>query len=136
MLTDLPFEFGKKKIGREITVTYCIGNTLVLNRINSLHFCSKIQYFPLATQLDQTRHLLQDFQQKLLAHKALPSKGWPAFFRKTGHVTIVLLEQHRTVNSEWYTTICLPVVLQEIRKTNRRRRIILHHDNASSHTSA
>lgn len=58
------------------------------------------------------------------------------FFGKTGHVATVPLEQRRTVNSEWYTTICLPVVFQEIRKTNRRRRITLHHDNASSHTSA
>ena len=58
------------------------------------------------------------------------------FFGKTGHVAIVPLEQCRTVNSEWYTTICLPGVFQEIRKTNRRRRIILHHDNASSHISA
>ena len=57
------------------------------------------------------------------------------FFRKTGHVAIVALEQRRTVNSEWYITICLPTVVQEIRKTNRRRRITLHHDNASSHTS-
>ena len=32
------------------------------------------------------------------------------FFGKTGHVAIVPLEQRRTVNSEWYTTICLPVV--------------------------
>ena len=39
-------------------------------------------------------------------------------------------------NSEWYPTICLSVVFQEIRKTNRRRRITLHHGNASSHTSA
>ena len=58
------------------------------------------------------------------------------FFGKTGYVAIVPLEQRRTVNSKWYTTICLPVVFQEIRKTNRRRRITLHHDNASSHTSA
>ena len=43
------------------------------------------------------------------------------FFGKTGHVAIVPLEQRRTVNSESYTTICLPVVFQEIRKTNRRR---------------
>ena len=43
------------------------------------------------------------------------------FFWKTGHVTIVRLEQRRTVNSEWYTTIFLPVVFQEIRKTNRQR---------------
>ena len=58
------------------------------------------------------------------------------FFGKTGHVAIVSLEQCRTVNSELYTKICLPVVFQEIRKTHRRRRITLHHDNASSHTSA
>ena len=55
------------------------------------------------------------------------------FFGKSGHVAIVLVEQR---NSERYTTICLPVVFQEIKKTNRRRRITLHHDNVSSHTSA
>lgn len=58
------------------------------------------------------------------------------FFGKTGHVATVPLEQRRTVNSEWYTTICLPEVFGEIRKANKRRRIIVHHDNASSHTSA
>ena len=58
------------------------------------------------------------------------------FFGKTGHVAIVALEQRTTVNFEWYTTICLPVVFQEIRKTNRRRQHSLDHDNASSHTSA
>lgn len=57
------------------------------------------------------------------------------FFRKTGHVATVPLEERKTVNSEWYTTICLPVVFGEIRKTNKNCRIILHQDNASSHTS-
>lgn len=57
------------------------------------------------------------------------------FFGINGHVATVPLEQRRTVNSEWYTTICLPEVFGEIRKMNRQRRIILHHDNASSHTS-
>lgn len=47
----------------------------------------------------------------------------------------VPLEECRTVNSEWYTTICLPEVFGQIRKTNKRRRIILHQDNASCHTS-
>ena len=56
------------------------------------------------------------------------------FFRKAGHVATVPLMQRRTVNSEWYTTICLTKVYGEIRKTNKRRRIILHQDNASSHT--
>ena len=58
------------------------------------------------------------------------------FFGINGHVATVSLEQRRSVTSEWYTTICLPEVVSEIRKTNRRRRIILHHDNASSHTAA
>ena len=58
------------------------------------------------------------------------------FFEKTGHVAIVPLEQRRTANSEWYTTICLPAVCQEIRKNNRRKRITLHHDNTTSRTSA
>lgn len=44
--------------------------------------------------------------------------------------------KRKTVNSEWYTTICLPEVISEIRKKIPKRRIILHHDNASSHTSA
>ena len=57
------------------------------------------------------------------------------FFRKNLFVVIVPLEQRRTVNSVWYTTICLPVVFLEIRKTNCRRRITLHLDNAGSHTS-
>jgi len=65
------------------------------------------------------------------------------FFGKTGHVATVSLEQHRTVsleqhrtvNFKWYITICLPEVFGEIRKNNKKRKIILHHDNASSYTS-
>ena len=70
--------------------------------------------------------------------KSNESCSWKkhCFSGKTGHVATVPLEQRRTVNSEWYTTIFLPEVFGEIRKTNKRRRIIVHHDNASSHTSA
>ena len=42
------------------------------------------------------------------------------FFGKTGHVATVPLEQSRTVHAEWYNSICLPKVLLEIRKTNKR----------------
>ena len=58
------------------------------------------------------------------------------FIGKTDHVAAVPLEHRRTVNSEWYTTICLPKVFVEIRKTNKKRRIIIYHDNTSCHTSA
>ncbi|GBP35924.1 hypothetical protein EVAR_91475_1 [Eumeta japonica] len=43
-------------------------------------------------------------------------------------------ENCRTVNSDWYTTICLPEVIDELRKNNRKRRIILHLNNSNSHT--
>ncbi|CAH1962937.1 unnamed protein product [Acanthoscelides obtectus] len=39
------------------------------------------------------------------------------------------------VTADWYTTICLPKVITELRKINPERRIILHQDNASSHTA-
>lgn len=58
------------------------------------------------------------------------------FFGINGHVATVPLENSRTVNSEWYTTICLPEVFEKIRKNSPQRRIILHHDNASCHKSA
>ncbi|KAG5347244.1 SETMR methyltransferase, partial [Acromyrmex charruanus] len=48
------------------------------------------------------------------------------FFSYTGHVT---LKDRRTVNIHYYTTICLPEVINKLRRTNRNRRIILHHDN-------
>ena len=74
------------------------------------------------------------FQDKPNLHKAY-KQMIARFFGKT-HGAIVSLAQRRTVNSEWYITIPLPVGFQEIRITNRRRRITLPYDNASSHTSA
>ncbi|GBP04454.1 hypothetical protein EVAR_3844_1 [Eumeta japonica] len=58
-----------------------------------------------------------------------------SFLNKTGHVANFALENYRTVNSDWYTTICLPEVFDELRKNNRKRRTILHHDSVSSHTA-
>ncbi|CAH1985236.1 unnamed protein product [Acanthoscelides obtectus] len=40
-----------------------------------------------------------------------------------------------TVTADWNTTICLSKVITELRKINPERRIILHQDNASSHTA-
>ncbi|GBP04575.1 Mariner Mos1 transposase [Eumeta japonica] len=57
------------------------------------------------------------------------------FLNKTGHLANFALENYRTVNSDRYTTICLPEVIDDLRKNNRKRPIILHHDNASSHTA-
>ncbi|CAH1987046.1 unnamed protein product [Acanthoscelides obtectus] len=45
------------------------------------------------------------------------------------------LNEQRTVTADWYTTIFLPKVITQLRKINPERRIILHQDNASSHTA-
>lgn len=57
------------------------------------------------------------------------------FVGKTGHVETIELEDRRTVTAEWYTTVCLPQVIAQLRKSYSKRRIILHHDNASSHST-
>ncbi|CAH1961298.1 unnamed protein product [Acanthoscelides obtectus] len=54
---------------------------------------------------------------------------------KASHIATIPLNEQRTVTAEWYTTICLPNVITDLRKINPERRIILHQDNASSHTA-
>ncbi|CAH1964947.1 unnamed protein product [Acanthoscelides obtectus] len=44
-------------------------------------------------------------------------------------------KMQRTVTADWYTIICLPKVITELRRINPETRIILHQDNASSHTA-
>jgi histone-lysine N-methyltransferase SETMAR len=72
---------------------------------------------------------------KVTRSRSVAKQMVACFFTKTGHVATVPLEHKKTVNSAWYTTICLPEVFGKLRETNPKRRIILHHDNASSHTS-
>ena len=73
---------------------------------------------------------------KVVRSRSTSKKMIACFFGCTGHVATIPLEDRRSVNAEWYTTICLPTVFDEIRKKNKKRRIILHHDNASSHTAS
>ncbi|GBP03786.1 hypothetical protein EVAR_2501_1 [Eumeta japonica] len=54
---------------------------------------------------------------------------------KTKYVATVALENYYTVNNDWYTTICFPEVIDELRKNIHNLRIILHDDNASSNTA-
>ncbi|CAH1963210.1 unnamed protein product [Acanthoscelides obtectus] len=55
--------------------------------------------------------------------------------KKMQHIATIPLNEQRTVTADWYTTICLPKVITELRKINPGRRIILHQDNASSQTA-
>lgn len=56
------------------------------------------------------------------------------FVPKATHVATVPLRNRITVTAHCYTTICVPEVA-ELRNTNLQRRIIIHQDNSSSHTT-
>ncbi|CAH1970352.1 unnamed protein product [Acanthoscelides obtectus] len=67
----------------------------------------------------------------------LQSAVWmvASFVSKAGHIATIPLNEQRTVTADWYTTICLPKVITELRQINPERRIIPHQDNVSSHTA-
>ncbi|CAH2007674.1 unnamed protein product [Acanthoscelides obtectus] len=67
--------------------------------------------------------------------RSVSKKMVATFVSKAGHIATSPLNEQITVTADWYTTICLPKVITELRKINPERRIILHQDNASSHTA-
>ena len=61
-----------------------------------------------------------------------------SFFRRSGHVATVRLENQRKVTAGWYTGICLPQVIQSLRNSRPKSGVhglTLHQDNASAHTA-
>ncbi|CAH1961450.1 unnamed protein product [Acanthoscelides obtectus] len=72
---------------------------------------------------------------KVIRSRSVSNKMVATFVSKAGHIATIPLNEQRTFTADWYTTICLPKVITELRKINPERRIILHQDNASSHTA-
>ncbi|CAH1990411.1 unnamed protein product [Acanthoscelides obtectus] len=72
---------------------------------------------------------------KVIRSRSVSKKMVATFVSKAGHIASIPLNEQRTVTADWYTTICLPKVITELRKINPERRIILHQANASSHTA-
>ena len=72
---------------------------------------------------------------KLRRSRSVCKKMVASFFRITGHIITVPIEDRRSVNAEWYSTICLPRVLDRMRELRPKSRLIVHHDNASSHSA-
>ncbi|CAH2005524.1 unnamed protein product [Acanthoscelides obtectus] len=72
---------------------------------------------------------------KVIRSRSVSKKLVATFVSKAGHIATIPLNEQRTVTAGWYTTICLPKVITELRKINPERSIILHQDNASSHTA-
>ncbi|CAH2000280.1 unnamed protein product [Acanthoscelides obtectus] len=72
---------------------------------------------------------------KVIRSRSVSKKMVAIFVSKTSHIATISLNEQRTVTTDWYTTICLPKVITGLRKINPERRIILHQDNASSHSA-
>ncbi|CAH1980690.1 unnamed protein product [Acanthoscelides obtectus] len=73
---------------------------------------------------------------KVIRSRSISKKMVATFVSKAGHIATIPLNEQITFTADWYTTICLPkVITGELRKINPERRIILHQDNASSHTA-
>ncbi|CAH1987576.1 unnamed protein product [Acanthoscelides obtectus] len=70
-----------------------------------------------------------------VSSQSVSKKMVATFVSKAGHIATIPLYEQRTVTADWYTTICSPKVITELRKINPERRIVLHQDNASSHTA-
>ncbi|CAH1962309.1 unnamed protein product [Acanthoscelides obtectus] len=72
---------------------------------------------------------------KVIRSRSVSKKMVATFVSKAGHIATIPLNEQRTITADWYTTICLPKVITDLLKINPQRRIILHQDNASSHTA-
>ncbi|CAH1980429.1 unnamed protein product [Acanthoscelides obtectus] len=71
---------------------------------------------------------------KVIRSRSVSKKVVATFVSKAGHIATIPLNEQRTITADWYTTICLPKVITELRKVNPER-IILRQDNASTHTA-
>ncbi|CAH1999367.1 unnamed protein product [Acanthoscelides obtectus] len=72
---------------------------------------------------------------KIIRSRSVSNKMVATFVSKAGHIATIPFNEQRAVTADWYTTICLPKVITELRKINPERRITLHQDNASSHAA-
>ena len=74
--------------------------------------------------------------QKVRKSQYSKKQMYAIFFDPKGIRAVVALESGKTVSSEWYTTSCLPELIQNVHKMRPEdgtRGLLLHHDNASSH---
>ena len=77
--------------------------------------------------------------QKCIRSRSIGRQMVASFFCAVGHVATVPLETQRTVNAEWYCTVCIPQVLENWSRRRPKtgtRGLLWHHDNASAHTAA
>lgn len=76
---------------------------------------------------------------KVVRGRSVSKKMIAAFFRRSGPVAVIPLEDRRTVTSQWYTEVCLPQAFEQLDEERPKcgtRGIFFHQDNAPAHTAA
>jgi histone-lysine N-methyltransferase SETMAR len=93
-----------------------------------------VHYFDAPTSQESKIWIAEDDELPtvLKVQKTLGKVLYAVFFRSTGLVKAVKLEGQKSVTAKWYTGVCLPEVLSDLNV----RGLMLHHDNASSHTAS
>ncbi|CAH2011250.1 unnamed protein product [Acanthoscelides obtectus] len=89
----------------------------------------------LLTEEEKAARVKRLTANKVIRSRSVSKKMIATFVSKAGHIATIPLNEQRKVTADWYTTICFKKVITELRKINPERRIILHQDNASSHTA-
>lgn len=93
-----------------------------------------IPFFDVPTRQESRVWIHEDEETPTMTKKqrAMKKVMYAVFFRSTGLVNAIKLDGQKTVTAKWYTEKCLPEVFSRV----PHKRIMLHHDNASSHTAA
>lgn len=76
---------------------------------------------------------------KVVRGRSVNKKMIAVFFRRSGPVAVIPLEDRRTITSEWYCEVCLPQAFGELNSERPRsgvRGILFHQDNAPAHSAA
>jgi hypothetical protein len=93
-----------------------------------------VHYYDAPTSQESKIWLAEDDEPPtvLKVQRTLGKVLYAVFFRSTGLVKAVKLEGQKSVTAKWYTEVCFPEVLSDLNV----RGLMLHHDNASSHTAS
>ncbi|GFW66290.1 uncharacterized protein TNCV_1711891 [Trichonephila clavipes] len=92
-----------------------------------------IPFFDVPTCQESKVWIFEDdaLPTKVKRQRAMKKLMHTIFFINTRLVKAIKLEGQKTVTTNRYTTKCLPEILQEV----NARGLMLHHDNATSHTA-
>ena len=92
-----------------------------------------IPFFDVPTRQESKVWIFEDDTTPTMVkrQRALKKVMYAFFFRRMGLVKVIKLEEQKTITANWYTNKCLPEILQKMNV----RGLMLHLENASSHTS-